>query len=182
MTGAGDDVSGGRDAVELLSWPSERAQRGDTEHVTTVVEDEMHVETMSVNQLMFENEFSIPEYQRGFAWDEGNIEEFWQEVERIVTTDPGKEDVSDLFMGSVFLVDATDGGNGQEVIDGQQRLTTFTLLIKILHDELEGVGDLADSGLQERVDLLTGGGFRHLIYRHLSSPVGQAEAAAQHAQ
>jgi hypothetical protein len=168
MTGAGDDVSGGPDGVELLTWPSERAQGGDTEHVTTVVEDEMHVETMSVNQLMFENEFSIPEYQRGFAWDEGNIEEFWQEVERIVTTDPGKEDVSDLFMGSVFLVDATDGGNGQEVIDGQQRLTTFTLLIKILHDELEGVGDLADPGLQDRVDLLTGGGLRHLIYRHLS--------------
>ena len=168
MTGAGDDVSGGPDGVELLTWPSERAQRSDTEHVTTVVEDEMHVETMSVNQLMFENEFSIPEYQRGFMWDEGNIEEFWQEVERIVTTDPGKEDVSDLFMGSVFLVDATDVGNGQEVIDGQQRLTTFTLLIKILHDELEGVGDLADPGLQDRVDLLTGGGLRHLIYRHLS--------------
>jgi len=168
MTGAGDDVPGDRGTVELLPWPSASDQQGDAGDVTTVVEDEMHVETMSVNQLMFENEFSIPEYQRGFAWDEGNIEEFWREVVRIVTADPEREDVSDLFMGSVFLVDAADERNGQEVIDGQQRLTTFTLLIKILHDELDALGDLADPGLQDQVDLLTGGGLRHLIYRQLS--------------
>jgi hypothetical protein len=169
MTGLNGDGSRERENMDPLNWPSERAEGTNGGRITTIVEEEMNVDTMSVNRVMLNNQFSIPEYQRGFAWDEGNIEEFWQEVVHIVEADTRKEVVSDLFMGSIFLVEMADDENRQEVIDGQQRITTFTLLIKVLLDELENIGDLEDSGLRDLVDRLTGGGLESYIYPHMGT-------------
>ncbi len=71
---------------------------------------------------------SIPFFQRGYVWKESN----WRELLDSLT-----DNESIPFLGSV-IIKMTDSQNPTEaqVIDGQQRLTTLTLLSKAIYDTL----------------------------------------------
>ncbi|MGY2892844.1 GmrSD restriction endonuclease domain-containing protein [Deinococcus sp. UYEF24] len=77
-------------------------------------------------------QFVVPHYQRPYSWRLEQCTQLWQDIEELA-------EQSDLtrthFMGSVVYVQdagsAADGGAFQ-VIDGQQRLTTLTLLLSAL--------------------------------------------------
>lgn len=87
-----------------------------------------------VGKLLGESFYRIPRFQRPYSWDHGNLEEFWNDT--IV------ENEADYFIGNfVFYQD----GDVLGVVDGQQRLTTITLMLCALRDVMheEGFGDLA---------------------------------------
>ncbi len=72
--------------------------------------------------------FSIPLYQRPYTWDRENAAELLDDIN--VALGDGSEPISDInpyFMGSIVLIK----GNTPEsdVVDGQQRLTTLTILL-----------------------------------------------------
>jgi hypothetical protein len=67
-------------------------------------------------------DFRIPDYQRPYAW---GAEQAQQLLEDLVEAVGGDEP---YFLGSMVLV-KTDGNADSEVIDGQQRLTTLTILL-----------------------------------------------------
>lgn len=76
-----------------------------------------------------ENEtFVIPEYQRGYSWrNDDQCEKLWQDIEAFIdtySTDP-------YFFGTI-IVDCSETNNSYSLIDGQQRTTTFLLLLKAL--------------------------------------------------
>lgn len=81
--------------------------------------------------------YRIPRFQRPFSWDSEHIDEFW--VDAIENFDDG------YFIGPmvVYREDSRDWG----IVDGQQRLTTIALILAVLRDNFEGVGDedLADA-------------------------------------
>lgn len=92
---------------------------------------QLDAKEISVGRLLNDGdyEFVIPEYQRPYAW---GVEETLQLLSDLLgalerdTDDP-------YFLGSVVLV--KDPNNPRaEVIDGQQRLTTLTLLLSLLRD------------------------------------------------
>ncbi|MGA2631160.1 MAG: DUF262 domain-containing HNH endonuclease family protein [Terriglobia bacterium] len=99
-----------------------------------------------VGQLLAESFYKIPRFQRPYSWDHANLEEFWNDT--IVEND------SDYFIGN-FVVYDDKGVLG--VVDGQQRLTTITLLLCALRNVLkeEGLPDLAKGihNLIERRDI-----------------------------
>ena len=71
--------------------------------------------------------FIVPEYQRAYSWRSGEqCEKLWQDLEDFIGR-RGKYET--YFFGSVII-----NHDGEEllVIDGQQRLTTFMLLLKAL--------------------------------------------------
>lgn len=73
--------------------------------------------------------FYIPFYQRAYVWKKDLWERFRDDMEYISSHD------EDYFFGSIILKDLGDCGienDRQEVIDGQQRLTTMALYIKAL--------------------------------------------------
>ncbi|MGD0015073.1 MAG: DUF262 domain-containing protein, partial [Bryobacteraceae bacterium] len=87
-----------------------------------------------VGQLLSEAFYKIPRFQRPYSWDRVNLEEFWNDV--IV------ESEGDYFIGNFVVYDDRDV---RGIVDGQQRLTTITLLLCALRDAFtaEGLQSLA---------------------------------------
>ena len=77
--------------------------------------------------------FVVPEYQRPYVWQEDNIEEL---IEDLYYAFENKED-NDYFLGSLVLKkDKEERIQEYEILDGQQRLTTFFMMIAVLRDLL----------------------------------------------
>lgn len=99
-----------------------------------------------VGKFLTESFYKIPRFQRPYSWDHVNVEEFWNDT--VVEND------SDYFIGN-FVVYDDKGVLG--VVDGQQRLTTITLLLCALRNVLkeQGFSDLAKGihNLIERPDI-----------------------------
>lgn len=69
----------------------------------------------------------IPTYQRGYSWETEHVGELLQDLERAY--EPNNE-VSEHFFGTVLVTDYKETSEGvMKIIDGQQRLTTVTLLL-----------------------------------------------------
>ncbi len=76
--------------------------------------------------------FSIPRYQRPYAWTTEQAGEMFDDLFAAATT--GSEvDAEPYFLGSIVLVKAENDPQA-EVVDGQQRLTTLTLLLSALRE------------------------------------------------
>jgi uncharacterized protein with ParB-like and HNH nuclease domain len=88
--------------------------------------------------------YKIPRFQRPYSWDRENIQEFWEDV---IQGNP-----QDYFIGSMVVY--KDGKQRYGVVDGQQRLTTITIVLSVLRNKMVEVGlrDLAEGihGLIER--------------------------------
>jgi hypothetical protein len=81
--------------------------------------------------------FQIPEYQRGYSWRIEHCDKLWQDIEQFIeseTDDP-------YFFGTVILDCSSDNAVKNDrvlkLIDGQQRTTTFLLLLKALYLRLQ---------------------------------------------
>lgn len=78
--------------------------------------------------------FHVPKYQRGYIWEEDNIEDFLRDLDICVNRRVQKEP-TEHFFGSILTVETPVSGAERrqyEIIDGQQRLATFGLLVAIL--------------------------------------------------
>jgi len=97
-----------------------------------------------IRTLLSSGYYKIPRFQRPYSWDRENIQEFWDDIVR--------DNPSDYFIGSMVVY--KDGKQRYGVVDGQQRLTTITVLLCVLRKTLEtlNLSDLAQGihGLIER--------------------------------
>ncbi len=78
------------------------------------------------------SQFVIPIYQRNYSWDEKQCQQLWEDILRVGSN----SDVGVHFIGSIVYV---EGGQSQVtlqapllVIDGQQRLTTISIILEAL--------------------------------------------------
>ena len=99
-------------------------------------------------------QFVIPVYQRVYSWSVKECEVLWDDVMRA-----GRDGVSH-FVGSMLYIPESESSatsiSRVLLIDGQQRMTTFSLMIAALADYLEGnpdkagfLGDLKVSALRK---------------------------------
>ncbi|WRA15111.1 DUF262 and DUF1524 domain-containing protein [Helicobacter pylori] len=82
-----------------------------------------------------EKQFVIPIYQRVYSWEKEQCEQLWDDIIKT----GGNDQIEGHFIGSiVFVHDGIYTTNYNEllIIDGQQRLTTITLLFIALRDHL----------------------------------------------
>ncbi len=78
--------------------------------------------------------FSIPAYQRPYAWETTQIRELLVDLEEAMA--PDSKTGGFYFLGSIVLVKSR--GNPQSsVVDGQQRLTTLSILFSLIRDLTE---------------------------------------------
>lgn len=98
--------------------------------------------------------FIIPEYQRPYVWQRENIEEL---IEDLYFAFENKSN-SEYFLGSLVLKKTNNKGYSEyEVLDGQQRLSTFFMMLAVIRDllEIEGYKDTIRKMLyQEKNELL----------------------------
>ncbi|GAA7693979.1 DUF262 domain-containing protein [Helicobacter pylori] len=95
------------------------------------------------NTLKEELYYQIPIYQRPYQWTEENCEKLLDDL----FEDYEKDRKSDYFCGSLVLIESDEGNKTYDVVDGQQRLSTFILLAKVLAT-LYSVDDKSQEYLQ----------------------------------
>lgn len=78
--------------------------------------------------------FVIPEYQRPYAWTDEQVETLFEDLWEFTATSGGTERESSYFLGSVVSYENEDGE--QEIIDGQQRITSLFLLLRAIYTKL----------------------------------------------
>lgn len=71
------------------------------------------------------NQFVIPIYQRVYSWEKEQCEQLWDDIIKI----GGNDKMNGHFIGSIlYVLDGNTPSSPLLIIDGQQRLTTITLL------------------------------------------------------
>jgi hypothetical protein len=98
--------------------------------------------------------FRIPDYQRGYAWKSRQLEDFWQDLNRLrdsrnhytgqLTIEKVPESQWAKWDDEKWLI-VGKGFKPYYVVDGQQRLTTAIILIKCLLDQVATGEQLAFS-------------------------------------
>lgn len=90
------------------------------------------METQYLNKSLeeiFQSKYIIPLYQRNYAWEEEEISQLLQDLYENFKKSKNNTGLN-YFIGSLVVLKRKDGF--YEVIDGQQRLTTLSILLKIL--------------------------------------------------
>ncbi len=92
----------------------------------------MKIESSDTNvERLFTSDFLvIPRFQRPYSWDDENLEDFWHDV--------FKAEGEDYFIGSMVLYES--GRQQYGVVDGQQRLTTITILLCVIRNVFKELG------------------------------------------
>lgn len=80
--------------------------------------------------------YEIPKFQRDYTWYEEQWDDLWQDIKALLTNEEEEH-----YMG--YLVLQTSNNKQFQIIDGQQRLTTMSLLILAT---LKCLKELADAG------------------------------------
>ncbi|GAA7815715.1 DUF262 domain-containing protein [Helicobacter pylori] len=84
------------------------------------------------------NQFVIPIYQRLYSWEKEQCEQLWDDIIKI----GGNDKANGHFIGSIlYVLDGNTPSSPLLIIDGQQRLTTITLLLIALRDYLNDEND-----------------------------------------
>ncbi|GAA7665515.1 DUF262 and DUF1524 domain-containing protein [Helicobacter pylori] len=98
------------------------------------------------------NQLVIPIYQRLYSWEKEQCKQLWDDIVKT----GGSDQIEGHFIGSIlYMLDRiTHSNNALLIIDGQQRLTTITLLLTALRnhlsDEDEFLGKFSCQKIQNR--------------------------------
>ena len=84
--------------------------------------------------LLSDRLLAVPHFQRGYAWEPINVQEFLEDLRS------AREDDQPYFMGTVVLATDPNDSSRQIVVDGQQRLTTTAVLVAAIRDQLRDFG------------------------------------------
>ena len=93
---------------------------------------ELKAERKSVLDYLSKNRFLIPMYQRPYVWDIEKCEELWNDIVEFFSEEKNTKENEEYFLGSAVMYE--DNGK-QNIIDGQQRTTSLSLLVKALYDK-----------------------------------------------
>ncbi len=101
----------------------------------------------TIRTVLNSSYYKIPRFQRPYSWEREHIEDFWN--------DSIIESSGDYFIGSMVVYEITEDTYG--VVDGQQRLTTITMLLGVLREAFKSIGEenlaKGTQGMIERKDL-----------------------------
>ena len=114
----------------------------------------LNVDQKSIHALLSDRkaDYIIPDYQRPYAWDEDSCQTLWDDIFSfaIPDNDATKFDTNDeYFLGSIVTFE--NDKKQKEVIDGQQRLTTFMLLLRAFYDRFTKMQDQGSKDFSERI-------------------------------
>lgn len=96
----------------------------------------------SIKELLGSSFFYVPRFQRPYAWDQENLEEFWTDT--VVNSD------ADYFIGSIVTYAQ---GDARAIVDGQQRITTILIILAAIRESFKAAGLTARAnGIQNLIE------------------------------
>ena len=87
--------------------------------------------------------YTVPKFQRDYSWEEEHWEDLWQDINELLGTD------EEHYMGHLLL--QTDNKRDYTIIDGQQRLTTITIIILSALHKIKQFIEIGRASCRERV-------------------------------
>lgn len=124
--------------------------------------------------------YKMPDYQRPYSWEDEQVEQLWDDIYTAYTNNIGDSTIDEnYFLGSIILIPK---GNEFDVVDGQQRLTTLTILFCVVRDlftNLQSIKLIKNSiidfveekqRLKLRTDIQMQNEFENSIIRKISWP------------
>ena len=100
----------------------------------------------SITDLVSTRYFSVPRYQRSYAWQEDEIKDFWSDLTKAIAAG------GEYFFGNSVLTENADR-KSFSIIDGQQRIATATILNAAIRDiyKQQGEEEIAGAVRQEMI-------------------------------
>lgn len=76
--------------------------------------------------------YQMPDYQRPYSWEDEQVDQLWDDIYTAYNNNKDDKEIDkNYFLGSMILI---PNGNAFDVVDGQQRLTTLTILFCVIRD------------------------------------------------
>lgn len=100
----------------------------------------INVDKRSVKQLLETGKnkrFIIPEYQRPYAWSDEQIQVLFDDLTEY-TLNTTEDENNTYFLGTIVAYE--NDNKEQEIIDGQQRITSLLLLLRAIYTKLKSDG------------------------------------------
>ena len=105
----------------------------------------LNIDQKTISDLFSDKkaDFLIPDYQRPYAWTRDECETLWDDLKAFAfpndTSGDFDSENDEYFLGPIVTFKNSDGK--QEIIDGQQRLTTVMLLLRAFYSKFETAQD-----------------------------------------
>lgn len=128
------DKANSCDAMDTVEVQSIIAVNDADEHI-----EEVELESSKTLRELFDrNKFHlrIPDYQRTYCWEERNVYRLWTDISELTEAKP-------YHLGNIILY-RQNQNDAWDIVDGQQRLVTLTLILLALGEE-ENRLSLADA-------------------------------------
>src|SRR5690606_19376557 len=95
--------------------------------------------------LISGSQFSIPRFQREYSWDKKNYQEFIDDMLNCLEIKEGRLEPRSYFLGTMLFIGDYSEKNDKDqsifVVDGQQRITTITILFSALSDRFRNMNE-----------------------------------------
>ena len=97
------------------------------DHISSMIHSAHQV---SINALLSEpKKFIIPPFQRDYKWGEKEIDALLDDVSSEIDWENGE--IKKYYLGALVTC-TSEGSNDLEILDGQQRLTTISILLRVI--------------------------------------------------
>ena len=119
---------------------------------------------LTLKDVFLEVLFRIPDYQRGYSWDEEQLDDIWGDLENL-------KHAKEHYTGLITVTNYENreakwtGFNTKFVIDGQQRLTTIVILLKVIVDRAKTLG-MKELGTRPIQDIIQ----KYLYRENINNP------------
>lgn len=113
----------------------------------------IEVNKLSVKELLAtgkKKKFVIPEYQRPYAWTEEQIQTLFDDLVEFAENIQGQEEEESYFLGTIVSYENED--KEQEIIDGQQRITSLFLFLRAIYKKFTAMTE-TQRAVQLRSDI-----------------------------
>jgi uncharacterized protein with ParB-like and HNH nuclease domain len=101
--------------------------------------------TLSAGEVDIEGLFTgseqlvVPDYQRDYSWKKRQWDDLWDDLRALT------DERETHFLGSIVVIEYKEGGlKKKELVDGQQRVSTITLLLCAIRDKFQEAGEEYD--------------------------------------
>jgi len=102
---------------------------------------DLNAYTRTISTLFSTNvKYIVPRFQREYSWTKDEVSELWHDVINNLRFEANSIINYEYFIGSLVLI-GEDKSSELQIVDGQQRLTTITLLLSALVETFKNAGE-----------------------------------------
>ena len=122
---------------------------------------QLNAEQKTIGQIFMEckKAFLIPEYQRPFSWERDECRTLWDNLYEFAFPDENDinnfdKDEEAYFMGTILTF--KNAAKEFEVIDGQQRIVTFMLMLRAFYQSFSSAQDESIKNVRGKIEQCLG--------------------------